>query len=258
MKCEMILDKAFEIIEDPSSECKIIIPKETSTALFLKFTENYQGKLEIVVEENAALNLCSWNESQNCDITYEIDVQKDANLKASFGEMSEGNLNCTQHVYLTGEGASAQIDTASLVKGKLVFDLACIHKAPHTSANMHNYAVIHENAHYEMSDNGKINKGCYGSESHQTSRVLTLSKKQTSKVTPLLLIDENDVQASHATTMGQIDENQLYYLQTRGLTKQQALGLITVGYLMPIASVLDDEEVQKELTEKIEKKVGLA
>ena len=73
-----------------------------------------------------------------------------------------------------------------------------------------------------------------------------------------LLIDENDVQASHATTMGQIDENQLYYLQTRGLTKTQALGLITIGYLLPIASSLDDETLQEELSAKVEKKVGLA
>ena len=109
-----------------------------------------------------------------------------------------------------------------------------------------------------MVDTGKIIAGAYGSNSHQTSRALVLDKKQKCDITPVLLIDENDVQASHATTMGQIDDNQLYYLQTRGLTKTQALGLITVGYLMPIASSLSNEEITNELTNKIEKKVGLA
>mgnify|MGYP002710832516 FL=1 len=109
-----------------------------------------------------------------------------------------------------------------------------------------------------MNDTGRILKDAYGSNSHQSSRALVLSEDQTCEITPILLIDENDVQASHATTIGQIDENQLYYLQTRGLTKKQALGLITVGYLMPIASVLDDETLKEELTSKIEKKVGLS
>lgn len=258
MKYEMILQEAFEILDNPASQCKIVVPKHQSHALFVKFSSNYQGQIELVLEQGSSLSLCSWNDSQECDVTYEVIVKEDANLKAVFGEMSMGNIKFVQNVHLTEQGARAEIDTASLVKGKMVFDLACIHEAPHTSASMHNYAVIYENGYYEMSDNGKINKGSYGSESHQTTRVLTLSPQQTSKVTPLLLIDENDVQASHATTMGQIDENQLYYLQTRGLTKQQALGLITIGYLMPVAQAVEDEAIQKELTAQIEKKVGLA
>ena len=84
-----------------------------------------------------------------------------------------------------------------------------------------------------------------------------MAEKQRSHVTPLLLIDENDVQASHATTLGQPDENQLYYLQTRGLSREQALGLLISGYLMPVAYGLNNEELQSEITRKIEEKAGL-
>ena len=86
---------------------------------------------------------------------------------------------------------------------------------------------------------------------------MTLSEEQSSEVIPLLLIDENEVKASHATTVGQPDENQLYYLQTRGLTRTQALGLLTIGYMMPITTVLDDEAQRAELKNEIEMKVGL-
>ena len=104
---------------------------------------------------------------------------------------------------------------------------------------------------------GKIVKGAHDSASHQASRVLTLSNQQSSEVIPLLLIDENDVKASHATTLGQPDENQLYYLQTRGLSRRQALGLLTVGYIMPITELFDQEEVRTALKDEIEMKVGL-
>ena len=84
-----------------------------------------------------------------------------------------------------------------------------------------------------------------------------MSEKHNSEVLPVLLIDENEVKASHATTLGQPDENQLYYLQTRGLSRSQALGLLTLGYLLPISELFDNEEIKEKLKNEIEKKVGL-
>ena len=122
---------------------------------------------------------------------------------------------------------------------------------------MENYAVVEEGGQYRMEAPGKIIKGARESNSHQKTRVLTMSERHSSEVVPVLLIDENDVKASHATTLGQPDENQLYYLQTRGLSRRQALGLLTVGYIMPITELFDQEEVRTALKDEIEMKVGL-
>lgn len=84
-----------------------------------------------------------------------------------------------------------------------------------------------------------------------------MSEQHDSEVVPVLLIDENDVKASHATTLGQPDENQLYYLQTRGLSRKQALGLLTVGYIMPITELFEQEAIRNALKDEIEMKVGL-
>ena len=122
---------------------------------------------------------------------------------------------------------------------------------------MENYAVVEEGGQYRMEATGKIIKGAREKNSHQKTRVLTMSERHSSEVVPVLLIDENDVKASHATTLGQPDENQLYYLQTRGLSRRQALGLLTVGYIMPITELFDQEEVRTALKDEIEMKVGL-
>ena len=122
---------------------------------------------------------------------------------------------------------------------------------------MENYAVVEEGGQYRMEATGKIIQGARESNSHQKTRVLTMSERHSSEVVPVLLIDENDVKASHATTLGQPDENQLYYLQTRGLSRRQALGLLTVGYIMPITELFDQEEVRTALKDEIEMKVGL-
>ena len=56
--------------------------------------------------------------------------------------------------------------------------------------------------------------------------------------------------------MGQPDSEQIFYMQTRGLTRQQAMRLITIGYLMPVTEVIDDEELNTLLKKEIETKVS--
>ena len=70
-------------------------------------------------------------------------------------------------------------------------------------------------------------------------------------------IDENEVKASHALSIGQPDEEQLYYLCSRGLSKQQAMGLLSVGYFLPVLDLVEDKELYESLRTYMESKVGL-
>ncbi|MGN1344970.1 MAG: SufD family Fe-S cluster assembly protein, partial [Traorella sp.] len=219
-----------------SKEIMIQVKKNTSCSLYILLKQNVDVTCKINIEEDGHADVLFWNESDSCKFYFESHLQQDASLNLNLGELYDGETNNISKIYLDGEGAKLNLRSASCVASKKYFDIECIHAASHSESQMENYAIIYENADYKMIDTGTIKKGAYGSNSHQATRALVLSDSQKCSITPVLLIDENDVQASHATTMGQIDENQLYYLQTRGLTKTQALGLITVGYLMPIAS----------------------
>lgn len=259
MECQNYIfdDDAFHSIK-ASEKMHILVKKNCAPAIYLSCEEALTCQLSFEIEANAQVKWLSWNESEALDMQSTISLAKDATLIATYGEMSEGSVVMKNTIHLNGEGCQATIKSACIANHSKHFEINCIHHASHTIGLMENYAVVVENGDYKMVDTGKIESGAFGSESHQTSRVLTLNENQKAEVTPLLLIDENDVQASHATSIGQIDENQLYYLQTRGLSKEAALGLITIGYLMPVANALDNEELKKQLTEKIEKKVGLA
>jgi Fe-S cluster assembly protein SufD len=68
----------------------------------------------------------------------------------------------------------------------------------------------------------------------------------------VLKIDENEVEASHAATVGRVNEDHLYYLQSRGLTKSDAKRLITLGYLQPIIRYFTDTSVQEKLASQIQ------
>ena len=254
-----LTNHSFEKMDiQESKELEIYVEKNAEASLYIATSAKVDLKCSITLEENAHLKALLWNECEGLNSECVIMAKKDAKMELNLGEVNSGEVQSTQKIYLQGEGSELQLRSALAVSEKKHFEIECVHEAPYTQSNMENYAVVYEKGNFKMNDTGKILKDAYGSNSHQSSRALVLSEDQTCEITPILLIDENDVQASHATTIGQIDENQLYYLQTRGLTKKQALGLITVGYLMPIASVLDDETLKEELTSKIEKKVGLS
>ena len=72
---------------------------------------------------------------------------------------------------------------------------------------------------------------------------------------PYLFIDDFDVKASHAAGVGKMDEDHLYYLQSRGLSKKQAMQLITYGYLKPVVEVIDNEKLREHF-EHVLSKVG--
>ena len=64
------------------------------------------------------------------------------------------------------------------------------------------------------------------------------------------------MQASHAMSIGKVNEEHLYYMMTRGLSVQECTSLISTGYLMPITETIDNEELKTTLTQELERKMA--
>ena len=69
---------------------------------------------------------------------------------------------------------------------------------------------------------------------------------------PILKIDENDIEASHAAVVGKINDDHLFYLTSRGISEKEAKELITYGYLKPILQGFSDQEVIDDINNLIE------
>ncbi len=82
------------------------------------------------------------------------------------------------------------------------------------------------------------------SEAHQKIFVIISDQAKTS-AHPNLVIDNFDVKASHANSIGQISPDQLYYLNSRGINKSDASKLIIMGYFNPVLNSFDDEVKNK-------------
>ncbi|MBQ0066107.1 MAG: SufD family Fe-S cluster assembly protein [Firmicutes bacterium] len=216
--------------------------------------------LVLDMEENSSCSILLLNQvEKEVTIHVTMNMNRDSYCKMGVLDVQNAPMTWNQKVNLLEEGANFELISGQLCLPNMekTGNLEVEHLAGNTYGEMKNFAVLSDEGKYEMVANGNIKNGCHEAQSHQATRVLTLGKGHSAKVVPLLLIDENQVKASHALSIGQPDEDQLYYLQSRGLTKRQSLGLLSVGYFMPVIEMIQDEKMQEEVRMLVESKVGL-
>ena len=111
-------------------------------------------------------------------------------------------------------------------------------------------------AHVSIFTDAYIKNGAIGSVTNQEGRIINLSDTCSGIVLPNLHIDENDVEASHSCSVGSVNVDHMYYLQTRGLTSLQARNILIRGYFNPLLENINNEEIKEELIKVLEQRIG--
>lgn len=236
----------------------ITIPKNHHVNLLMHYKDEVNSDVVIYVEQDAVLNVLFHYDAEVVNEVQKICVQKNSEVKLAYAYLKKMKSNQKFDVLLQGEHAKVEIASGILASYDITMHMNVEHQAKDTYANMEHYVVVSNQAKFTLTAIGKINEKMSGSSAHQTTRVLTMAKNHHCEVTPVLIIDENDVAASHANSIGQPDDLQLYYLQSRGLTIQQALNLISSGYLEPMIQLLEETPLSDTVKQLVEKKVGIA
>ncbi|MDD1514358.1 Fe-S cluster assembly protein SufD [Priestia megaterium] len=182
---------------------------------------------------------------------------KDGRIEWALGLMSEGNTVSENTTYLMGDGSYGDTKTVTVGRGEQSQNLttSIVHFGKHSEGYILKHGVMKESASSIFNGIGKIEHGASKSNAEQESRVLMLSEKARGDANPILLIDEDDVTAGHAASVGRVDPIQLYYLMSRGIPQTEAERLVIHGFLAPVVNELPIETVKKQLTDLIERKV---
>ncbi|GGH75211.1 Fe-S cluster assembly protein SufD [Pullulanibacillus pueri] len=184
-------------------------------------------------------------------------VGRHGQLEWALGQMNDGNTLSETYTALVGEGAVTNTKAVSIGNGeqKQNFTNHIKHFGKYTESDMLIHGVQREGASAIFNGVTKIEHGASKSDGEQTQRVLMLSSDARGDANPILLIDEDDVVAGHAASVGRIDPVQLYYLMSRGISEHEAERLVIHGFLEPVVSQLPVEGVKQQLVEVIEGKV---
>lgn len=256
----------FELTSDQISTLNVTVIDDLE--LEIVGLENSSGTflLNVYGEGNLNLNLNFLASSQwsflymnRSDLSLKVNevvtIYDHATVSANYGELSNGRHKKSSDYHLVGRHSHIEIQGASIAFNELEWNFDVVHKAKDSYAMVKNHAIVYKGGQLSLEVLGEIEKGFSRSKTHQETRVINLDEKVKAIVNPKLVIDENDVEASHAASVGQPDPEAIYYLQSRGLTLEKTMEMITLGYLMPIVNVIENESIREELTETIHAKV---
>ncbi|MDR0270971.1 Fe-S cluster assembly protein SufD [Paenibacillus sp.] len=221
----------------------------------------HNGAVEVFAKSGAKVRYATIHQmgTNVTDLSYRrAVVDNDASMEWIVGEMNSGDSMSDTYSVLQGNGSTSDSKIIAVGSGsqKLNYTTRANHFGKSSESQMITRAVMREEATAIINGITKIEKGATKSDGQQTEKVLMLSPKARGDANPILLIDEDDVKAGHAASVGQVNQEQIYYLMSRGISREVAESLIIYGFLAPVVSQIPLEGLQKQLQAVVERKLG--
>lgn len=248
---------------------RILVVADTNSSV--TYVDNYisagddvrvhNGVVEIVAKAGAKVRYATVHQfgGSTTDMSYRRAItENDASIEWIIGEMNDGNTVTDTATVLKGNGSTSDAKIIAVGSGsqRLNYTTKAVHFGKDTTSQMITRAVMRESANAIINGITKIEHGATRSNGEQTEKVLMLSPKARGDANPILLIDEDDVMAGHAASVGQVNPEQVHYLMSRGITRPEAERLIIYGFLAPVVSDIPLERLQTRLQELVERKLG--
>lgn len=250
----------------PFNKHILIIAGKHSKVTYLERLETYGSSsvsatanitVEVIAQTGAQIKFSAIDrlgENVTAYISRRGKLDDDSMIDWAIGVMNEGNVIADFDSDLFGRGSHADMKVVALSRGKQIqgIDSRVTNYGCNSIGNILQHGVILEKGTLTFNGIGHIIKGAKGADAQQESRVLMLSDKARSDANPILLIDENDVTAGHAASIGQVDPEDMYYLMSRGLDQATAERLVVRGFLGSVIVEVPVKEVRIEMIETID------
>ncbi len=218
--------------------------------------------VEIIVRDGASLTLVSvqrWAPGTIHLASHQARVDKDAQLTHVVVSLGGGVVRVNPSVELAGSGAHGRLFGLAFADAgqHLESQVYLHHKGAHTIGDvLYKGALQGASAHTVWIGDVLIGPDAVGTDSYEANRNLVLTEGARADSVPNLEIETGEiVGAGHASATGRFDDEQLFYLQARGITESEARRLVVLGFLSEIAQKTGVPELEHELVEAIEREL---
>ncbi|MBA3779389.1 MAG: SufD family Fe-S cluster assembly protein [Chloroflexi bacterium] len=220
----------------------------------------WAGTMEVVLGEGATLEVAA---EQNLGgqtvslVNRHATIGQDATLRWALASVGSLLVKSRIDNELVGRGATVNQVEIGFGGGSQLFDLTSYtrHKAPDTTGDLLSKGVFQDRARGYLKGLIQIERQARGTDSYLGEFAMLLAKKARSVAIPSLEIDQPDVRrASHSSSVGPIDESQVFYLMSRGLTRELARKFITLGFLEPVVARIPLPAAQERLRRLLDEK----
>jgi Fe-S cluster assembly protein SufD len=243
---------AHTVITGKSGSTGLVVLRNSGEA---RLSEN----VEIVVEDNARLTVVSiqeWADDAVHLASHFAQVGRGAYLRHIVVSLSGKVVRVNPSVHLSGDGADAELYGLYFADAGQHFEQRVYlhHQSTNTRGRV-NYkgALQGDGARTVWVGDVLIGAGASGTDSYESNRNLVLTEGTRADSIPNLEIETGDILgAGHASATGRFDDEQLFYLQARGITELEARRLVVLGFLTEIIQKIGDAELEEHLMSAVD------
>jgi Fe-S cluster assembly scaffold protein SufB len=218
------------------------------------------GTCEVILGDGSALDVAGLQDFDPTTVAFvsrTATTGRDAALNWAMAHVGGvwGKSRIDNH--LLGQGSSVHQAEIAFGGASQVFDLSSYthHVGTDTTGDLLSKGVFQDRARAYIKGLIRIDRSAHGTDSYLGEFGMLLAKKARSVTIPSLEIDQPDVRrASHASSVAPIDESQVFYAMTRGLSQDEARKAITLAFLEPVVARIPLSDVQERLRERLELK----
>jgi Fe-S cluster assembly protein SufD len=218
------------------------------------------GSIELIVEKGASLryvNLQNWGHEVWHFAHQKANVDREGRLQWTIGALGSRLAKVNQHVAMTGPDAEVQVNGVMFTEGRqhLSYNTHQHHRAPYCKSDLLYKAALQDRSRTVWRGMIKVDKDAQRTDGYQRNDNLMLSRDARADSIPGLEIEADDVRCTHGATAGRVDEESIFYLRTRGLTRNEAIRTYVAGFFQQVFDRITIESVRDALGEAIGRRI---
>ncbi|TCU77200.1 iron-regulated ABC transporter permease protein SufD [Tissierella praeacuta] len=254
-KNPIVIDKNI-IIAESGSEITLVIDYSSSEKV-----EGFHNGLTVVyAKENSVVNIIKIQRMNDISCNFDSNiafVEGQGKVNWLSVELGSNISGCNYTTFLEGEASESNLSSIYLGDGTRKMDLgySMIHQGSRSISTIETKGVLKDKSRKVFRGNLDFKRGARHSKGTEEEYVILLDPTVKSDSIPALLCDEDDVEGEHAASAGQIDENRLFYLMSRGLDEREAKKLIIEASFRPVIDKIPLENLRKLISNEVDRRL---
>ena len=252
----------IELVENIQIEAS----KNSKSTIIIKYESEkdiqafHDGIINVVAEENAILNIVIvnfMNKVSNNFISIQNDFAENANVNYTIIDFGGKNSITNYYSNLTGDSSNNTLNTIYLGKENQIFDLNYIAelRGKKTNIDIEVQGALKDKAKKHFKGTIDFKKGSKKAKGNENEFCMLLDNTAKSIALPMLLCTEEDVEGNHSTASGKVDKDDLFYIMSRGIEKNEAIKLLVKANFNQIIERIEDEELKNQIINEIEERL---
>ncbi|MFC7019977.1 MULTISPECIES: Fe-S cluster assembly protein SufD [Haloarcula] len=212
----------------------------------------YSGVVEAVAGENAYVQYGTLQNLSEESYNYQV-KRAHADTYATV-DWIEGNIGSrltksNVETRLLGDSSESKIVGAFFGHNDQHFDIASRvwHEAEHTVADLVTRGVLDDESRSVYEGVQDVGREAWDTSSYQRENTLMLSDESEADASPKLIINNHDTEASHSATVGQVDDEDMFYMTSRGVDPERAKNMLVEGFFVPVLEEVAVDELREDL-----------